>query len=64
MSTYFTDSTPLRLRNVQAYGLAPFALSDDDLSRFHADNERIPLDSFHKGIEFLFAIVNDFSVTK
>src|SRR5271154_3047334 len=64
MSTYFTDSPPLRLRNVQAYGLAPFALNDDDLSRFHADNERIPLDSFHKGIEFLFAIVNDFSVTK
>src|SRR5580692_1757427 len=64
MSAYFTDSTPLRLRNVQAYGLAPFALSDDELSRFHADNERIPLDSFHKGIEFLFAIVNDFSVNK
>jgi acetylornithine deacetylase/succinyl-diaminopimelate desuccinylase-like protein len=64
MSTYFTDSTPLRLRNVQAYGLIPFPLNDDDTSRFHADNERIPLDSFHKGIEFLFAIVNDFSVTK
>jgi len=64
MSTYFTDSAQLRLRNVQAYGLIPFALSDDDLSRFHADNERIPLDSFHKGVEFLFAIVNDFSVAK
>jgi acetylornithine deacetylase/succinyl-diaminopimelate desuccinylase-like protein len=64
MSAYFTDSTPLRLRNVQAYGLLPFPLNDDDLSRFHADNERIPLNSFHKGIEFLFAIVNDFSVTK
>jgi acetylornithine deacetylase/succinyl-diaminopimelate desuccinylase-like protein len=64
MSTYFTDSTPLRLRNVQAYGLIPFPLNDDDMSRFHAENERIPLDSFHKGIEFLFAIVNDFSVTK
>jgi acetylornithine deacetylase/succinyl-diaminopimelate desuccinylase-like protein len=64
MSAYFTDSTPLRLRNVQAYGLVPFPLSDDDFSRYHADNERIPLDSFNKGIEFLFAIVNDFSVTK
>ncbi len=64
MSTYFTDSAPLRLRNVQAYGLIPFPLNDDDMSRFHADNERIPLDSFRKGIEFLFAIVNDFSVNK
>ena len=64
MSTYFTDSAPLRMRNVQAYGLLPFPLSDDDLSRFHADNERIPLDSFQKGIEFLYAIVSDFSVNK
>jgi acetylornithine deacetylase/succinyl-diaminopimelate desuccinylase-like protein len=64
MSAYFTDSTPLRMRSVQAYGLLPFPLNDDDLSRFHADNERIPLDSFQKGIEFLYAIVSDFSVTK
>jgi acetylornithine deacetylase/succinyl-diaminopimelate desuccinylase-like protein len=64
MSPGCTDSTSLRLRNVQAYGLLPFALSDDDFSRFHGDNERISLDAFHKGVEFLFAIVNDFSVTK
>lgn len=64
MSTFFTDSAPLRMRNVQAYGVLPFPLTDDDLSRFHADNERIPLDSFQKGIEFLYAIVSDFSVTK
>jgi acetylornithine deacetylase/succinyl-diaminopimelate desuccinylase-like protein len=64
MSTYFTDSAPLRMRSVQAYGVLPFPLNDDDLSRFHADNERIPLDSFQKGIEFLYVIVSDFSVTK
>jgi len=64
MSPGYTDSTSLRLRNVQAYGLLPFALSEEDFSRFHGDNERISLDSFHKGIEFLFAIVNDFSVNK
>ena len=64
MSPGYTDSTSLRLRNVQAYGLLPFALSEDDFSRLHGDNERISLDTFHKGVEFLFAIVNDFSVTK
>ena len=64
MSTGATDSMPLRLRNVQAYGLLPFPLTEDDLSRFHADNERIPIDSFRKGIEFLYGIVNDFAVTK
>jgi carboxypeptidase PM20D1 len=64
MSTGATDSTPLRLRNVQAYGLLPFPLTEDDLSRFHADNERLPLDSFRKGIEFLSSIVNEFVVSK
>jgi acetylornithine deacetylase/succinyl-diaminopimelate desuccinylase-like protein len=64
MSPFFTDSTPLRMRSVQAYGLLPFMLNDEDMSRYHADNERIPLDSFQKGIEFLYSIVSDFSVTK
>jgi acetylornithine deacetylase/succinyl-diaminopimelate desuccinylase-like protein len=64
MSTGATDSMPLRLRSVQAYGLLPFPLTDDDLSRMHADNERIPVDSFRKGVEFLYAIVNEFAVSK
>jgi acetylornithine deacetylase/succinyl-diaminopimelate desuccinylase-like protein len=64
MSTGATDSWPLRMRNVQAYGLLPFPLTDDDLLRMHADNERIPLDSFGKGIDLLYGIVNDFAVAK
>ncbi|HEV2618279.1 MAG TPA: M20/M25/M40 family metallo-hydrolase [Candidatus Acidoferrales bacterium] len=64
MSTGATDSAYLRLRNVQAYGLLPFPLTEEDTLRMHADNERIPLDSFHKGIEFLYRIVSDFTVAK
>jgi acetylornithine deacetylase/succinyl-diaminopimelate desuccinylase-like protein len=64
MSTGATDSMPLRMRNVQAYGLLPFPLTDDDLLRMHADNERIPTDSFRKGVDFLYGIVNDFAVSK
>ena len=30
----------------------------------HADDERIPLDSFRKGIDFLYRIVSDFAVAK
>jgi acetylornithine deacetylase/succinyl-diaminopimelate desuccinylase-like protein len=52
------------MRNVQAYGLLPFPLTDEDISRMHADNERIPVDSFRKGVEFLYGIVGDFSVAK
>jgi acetylornithine deacetylase/succinyl-diaminopimelate desuccinylase-like protein len=64
MDTFATDSARLRLRNVQAYGLLPFPLTSDDEWRMHSEDERIPVESFQKGIEFLFAIVNDFSVTK
>ncbi|HYL68639.1 MAG TPA: M20/M25/M40 family metallo-hydrolase [Candidatus Limnocylindria bacterium] len=60
MSTGATDSWPLRMRNVQAYGVFPFPLADVDAMRMHADDERIPLDSFHKGVEFLYAMINDF----
>jgi acetylornithine deacetylase/succinyl-diaminopimelate desuccinylase-like protein len=64
MSTGFSDSWELRMRNVQAYGLDPFPLTDEDLSRMHADNERIPVDSFRKGIDFLYGVVSDFTVAK
>jgi acetylornithine deacetylase/succinyl-diaminopimelate desuccinylase-like protein len=64
MSTGATDSARLRMRNVQAYGLDPFPLTEDDLMRMHADDERIPIDSFRKGIQFLYAVVNAFAVTK
>jgi acetylornithine deacetylase/succinyl-diaminopimelate desuccinylase-like protein len=64
MDTFATDSARLRLRNVQAYGLLPFPLTSADEWRMHGEDERIPVTSFQKGIDFLFAIVNDFSVTK
>jgi acetylornithine deacetylase/succinyl-diaminopimelate desuccinylase-like protein len=64
MSTGATDSMPLRTRSVQAYGVLPFPLTEVDYLRMHADDERIPVDSFRKGIEFLYAIVNDFAVAK
>ncbi len=64
MSTGATDSMPLRMRSVQAYGLLPFPLADEDSSRMHADDERIPVDSFRKGVEFLYNIVTDFAVSK
>jgi acetylornithine deacetylase/succinyl-diaminopimelate desuccinylase-like protein len=64
MSTGATDSAVLRMRNVQAYGLLPFPLAEEDLLRMHAENERIPLDAFRKGIEFLHGIVSDFAIAK
>ncbi len=62
-STWLTDSAQLRLHQVQAYGLVPFPLSQDDLKRMHGDDERIPLGSFDKGVDVLAKIVNEFAVT-
>lgn len=64
MSPEATDSADLRLRNVQAYGILPFPLTDEDALRMHADNERIPISSFNKGVEYLYRIVFDFAGAK
>ncbi len=60
MSTWATDSAQLRVRNVQAYGLVPFPLTAEEEARMHADDERIPLAAFRKGIEFLYGVVVEF----
>jgi len=61
-STWLTDSAQLRLHNVQAYGLVPFPLTQEDLKRMHGDDERIPLASFDKGVDVLAKIVSEFAV--
>jgi acetylornithine deacetylase/succinyl-diaminopimelate desuccinylase-like protein len=64
MSTGATDSAQLRLHNVQAYGLRPFPLTDEDERRVHGDNERMPLASFAKGVDLMTRIVAGFSVSR
>src|SRR6202166_1227633 len=64
LGTGATDSSSLRLHKVQAYGLEPFPLIESDGSRVHADDERIPVDRFHKGVVFLYHVVSDFVSAK
>jgi acetylornithine deacetylase/succinyl-diaminopimelate desuccinylase-like protein len=61
-STWLTDSAQLRLHQVQAYGLVPFPLEQEDLKRMHGDDERIPLAAFDKGVDVLAKIVAEFAV--
>ena len=63
LSTWYTDSSYLRLHNVQSLGLVPFPLSEADLLRMHGDDERLPIASFRKGVDFLYKAVHEF-VTK
>jgi acetylornithine deacetylase/succinyl-diaminopimelate desuccinylase-like protein len=64
LGTGATDSASLRLHKVQAYGLEPFPMIESDSSRVHSDDERIPVDSFHKGLAFLYHVVSDFASSK
>ena len=64
MSTWLTDSAQLRFHNVQAYGLVPFPLAQEDLKRMHGNDERIPLVAFDKGVDVLTKIVAEFAVAR
>lgn len=64
LSAGATDSAQLRLHNVQAYGVSPFPMTDEDSRRMHADDERIPLASFEKGVDFLARIVTEFAASR
>jgi acetylornithine deacetylase/succinyl-diaminopimelate desuccinylase-like protein len=64
LGTGATDSSSLRLHKVQAYGLEPFPMIESDSSRVHSDDERIPVDSFHKGVVFLYHVVSSFASSK
>jgi acetylornithine deacetylase/succinyl-diaminopimelate desuccinylase-like protein len=63
-STGATDSAQLRLRNVQAYGLEPFPMTDEDFRRMHGDDERLPVASFAKGVDFLSKVVAEFAAPR
>jgi acetylornithine deacetylase/succinyl-diaminopimelate desuccinylase-like protein len=62
MSTGATDSSQLRLQSVQAYGLKPFPMTEDDDRRAHGDDERLPLAAFAKGVDVVTNIVAEFCV--
>lgn len=64
LSTWATDSSQLRLRNVQSYGLVPFPLEDEEIRRMHGEDERMPLASFAQGVQFLYRIVSEFAGAK
>ncbi|MBX9927907.1 MAG: M20/M25/M40 family metallo-hydrolase [Gemmatimonadaceae bacterium] len=56
LSTGATDSARLRVWGMQAYGLLPFPLAQDDEDRMHGNNERLPLASLTFGVRFIYEI--------
>jgi len=56
-----TDSRVYHGMAEAVYRVGPFASMKDDRSTIHADNERLSIDSFYKGIEFFKTIVKEAS---
>ena len=36
------------------YGIYPYPISNDDLSRMHGNDERVPIDSLEQGTDLIY----------
>jgi acetylornithine deacetylase/succinyl-diaminopimelate desuccinylase-like protein len=57
LSTGATDSARLRTWGMQAFGLLPFPMNQDDEDRMHGNNERIPLASLDFGTRMIYGAI-------
>ncbi len=57
LSTGATDSARLRTWGMQAFGLLPFPMNQDDEDRMHGNDERIPLASLDFGTRMIYGAI-------
>ncbi len=57
METGATDSLYLRIAGMPCYGVDGFFIDEDDV-RAHGRDERLPVQSFYEGVEFLYRFVS------
>ena len=49
-----TDSFAWRSRNVPVYGIYPFPIDSDDLTRMHGNDERVSVASLRTGTDMIY----------
>jgi acetylornithine deacetylase/succinyl-diaminopimelate desuccinylase-like protein len=57
LSTGATDSARLRAWGMQAFGLLPFPMNQDDEDRMHGNDERLPLTSLEFGTKMIYGAI-------
>ena len=57
LSTGATDSARLRTWGMQAFGLLPFPMNQDDEDRMHGNDERVPLASLEFGTKMIYGAI-------
>jgi acetylornithine deacetylase/succinyl-diaminopimelate desuccinylase-like protein len=58
LSTGATDSARLRNWGMQAFGVLPFPMNQNDEDRMHGNDERVPLASLHFGTRLIYGAVS------
>ncbi len=58
LSTGATDSARLRQLGMQAYGILPFPMDQNDEDRMHGNDERIPLESLAFGTKIIYGAIS------
>jgi acetylornithine deacetylase/succinyl-diaminopimelate desuccinylase-like protein len=54
-----TDAGAWRSRNVPVYGIYPFAIESEDLTRMHGNDERVSVESLRQGTEMIYQTLVD-----
>jgi acetylornithine deacetylase/succinyl-diaminopimelate desuccinylase-like protein len=49
-----TDASPWRSRGIPVYGIYPYPIDADDLSRMHGNDERVSVDSLAQGTQMIY----------
>ena len=57
LNRWFNDSRYLRRRGIEAYGISPFPVNFFQSDSIHAPNERIRVDYFESGVEYMRRVV-------
>jgi acetylornithine deacetylase/succinyl-diaminopimelate desuccinylase-like protein len=55
-----TSAGPWRQRGIPVYGIYPYAVDDDTMSRMHGNDERIRVDALTRGTELMYRVFNRF----
>ncbi len=64
LNRWFNDSRFLRKRGIAAYGIDPFPVDYFQSETIHQPNERIRVDYFQQGVEYLRRVVSRFAFAK